>query len=205
MNTGKLSVLTQLLDLEFTGELERNGNNIDVSVKFTPDDTMVIGPIPSEMEYGSDIAYIKFQGGSVYACASEDDEYHYWSDGEEDGVQTFRLMDPRVYAQLLIDDKLSESEPVSAHDGKTDRIFGSYNTANLDHILKMPASAFQMMIAATNGHGEVGFDFAPEVDLPMSLILRELESHEDEITVKFRYNSNTTPSNKRAKRKIRFG
>ena len=182
-----LSVLVELLNQEFEGFLERNGERLSINIRYSPKDVMVLGPLPVEMELGTDIQYIKFQDGTVLASAKADSEFRVWEQGLSEGIQTLRLLDPRVYAVLLRDGKLREKDGVPIRGGLT-RIFADYPTAELATILGMPDEVGRVMAAMITELDEVAFDFSlDQYGRPQSMIRKELSPSEDEIFVHFKY------------------
>jgi hypothetical protein len=182
-----LDVLFSLLQKEFDGSLERNGAKLSVIIHYSPPDVMTIGPMPEEMELPSAIAYLKFDGDSILASASLGGDYTQWRQGLQEGVQTLRLLDPRVYAVLLKNRQLRERDPISTANGLT-RVFADYPTEELGRILGMPDEVGRVFKALSAELHEIAFDFGHDQHgRPQSMIQKELSPSEDEIAVRFRY------------------
>lgn len=180
-----LSTLIDLLGQEFSGFLERNGERVGVEIRYSPPDVMVIGPIPSEMEYGTDTRYIKFEGQDVLKSESAVGEFRTWEAGISEGVQTMRLLDPRLYASLLKEGKLQEQVGIPI-EGNLTRVFAAFPTTVLGDFLGMPDKVARMMKAMIVGRDEVAFDLDQD-GRPQRLIRKELAPSAEEIAVRFRY------------------
>lgn len=180
-----LAVLLDLLGKKFSGSLERNGQGLGIEIHYAPQDVMVLGPIPAELEYGPEINYIKLEGHAVFVSASESGEFRIWEEGRLEGIQTLRLLDPRLYARLLRMGKLQERDKVSIQDGLT-RVFADFPTTGLGEILSMPDEVARVMEAMVSDRDEVAFDISHN-SRPKRLTRKELAPSEDEIAVHFRY------------------
>jgi len=180
-----LSILIDLMGQEFSGLLERNGDALDVAIRYSPPDVMVIGPVPAEMEYGTDTRYIKFLGHDVLKSQSEVGEFRTWEEGISGGVQTMRLLDPRLYASLLKEGKLQEQVGIPI-EGNLTRVFADFPTTGLGDFLGMPDKVARMMEAMIAERDEVAFDL-DQNGRPQRLIRKELAPSEDEIAVHFTY------------------
>jgi hypothetical protein len=198
-----LSVLVELLNKEFSGFLERNGERLGVDIDYAPEDVMVLGPIPTEMGYGPEIKYMKLEGHDVSVSASESGEFNAWEAGKSEGVQTLRLLDPRLYAMLFKEGKLQEHDGIPIEGGLT-RVFADFPTMGLGEFLGMPDPVARMMEAMTSGRVEVTFDINQD-GRPQRLIRKELAPSEDEIAVHFTYpQSPATPPHRRFPRPPRI-